>query len=110
MSVHTKEIVDLQTWWMGELKLLTQKVMSEEERRQKKAKDKALKSMGEYRTYADIQDAYGCGVISEKKHDQLLDLLEKTSPDPDKLYGMKIELLSEFYNLAKQIVEDNSRE
>ena len=40
MTDQSKGTVELQTWWMGELKKLTQKVMEEEDKRQKKAKAK----------------------------------------------------------------------
>ena len=71
-----KEIVAVQTWWMGEVKALTQKVMEQEAKRQAKAQAKSERLLGEYRTYADVQDAYGCGVISARKRDRLFDLLE----------------------------------
>ena len=111
MSEFTKDVVELQTWWMGELKAITQKVLDQEDRRQTRARERAEKLMGEYQTYADIQDAYGMGVISEKKHDKLLDLLEdrNCASRPGKLYQDKIALLTEFYQMAKQIVEDNTK-
>ena len=105
-----KEVISLQTWWMGELKRITQKVMDEETRRQTRAREKAEKQLGEYRTYADVQDAYGCGVISTKKRDRLYDLLDQVKPVNDDLYEMKIEMLSEMYQTAKRIVEDRKHE
>ena len=99
--------MQLQSWWMARLRELTDKVNQEEEKRQAKARRAAEKSMGEYKTYADIQDAYGCGVISAKKRDRLFDLLEMQEIKPDGLYEAKIELLSELYQQAKQIFSDN---
>jgi hypothetical protein len=63
--------------------------------------------MGDYKTFADIQDAYGMGMISEKKRDRLYDLLEQSKPEPDRLYESKLALLAELYEIAKGIVRDN---
>lgn len=104
-----KEIVALQTWWMGEVKALTKKVMEQEAKRQEKSRSKSERLLGEYRTFADVQDAYGCGVISAKKRDRLYDLLEQVNPEPDALYQMKLDLLAELYQIAKQAVEDHSK-
>ena len=103
------EVVALQEWWMGELRGITQKVMTQEEKRQEKAAKKAEALMGVYQTYADIQDAYGMGAISEKKHDKLLDLLEdrNRAKQSGKMYKEKLALLEELYQIAKQIVADN---
>lgn len=110
MTITDKEIVALQTWWMGEVKALTQKVMDQETKRQEKARTKSERLMGEYRTYADIQDAYGCGVISARKRDRLFDLLEGIKPEEDSLYRMKLDMLAEMYQIAKQAVEDHQHE
>lgn len=110
MTLHDKDIVALQTWWMGEIKALTQKVNDTEARRQTRAREKSEKLMGEYRTFADIQDAYGMGVINSRKRDRLYDLLEGLQPEEDPLYRAKLELLSELYQTAKQAVEDHKHE
>ena len=110
MTSLDREIVALQTWWLGEVQALTQKVMAQEEARQRKAKSKAEKQLGDYRTYNDVQDAYGCGVISARKRDHLFDLLEQSNVEPDALYERKLELLSELYQTAKRALEDHQHE
>ena len=110
MTVEDKKIIALQTWWMGEVKALTQKVMDQEAKRQARDQAKSERLLGEYKTYADVQDAYGCGVISARKRDRLYDLLEKVKPEEDDLYRMKLDMLAEMYQIAKQAVEDRSHE
>ena len=107
--MEENDVIALQKWWMGELKALTRKLVSQEEKRQERAAKKAEAMMGEYKTITDIQDAYGMGMISEKKHDRLLDLLEdqNRARKSGKMYQMKIDLLEELYEIAKQIVIDN---
>jgi hypothetical protein len=106
-TVLDSDIVKVQTWWMGVVKQITRQVMDDEEKRQARARKKAEKSLGEFRTFADVQDAYGCGVISEKKRDKLYDLLEQVKPEEDRTYQMKLDMLSEMYQIAKQAVEDH---
>ena len=101
-----KDIVRLQKWWMEQIKALTQKVINEENKRQESVKRKAEKMLGEYRTYNDIQDAYGCGVITARKRDKLMDLLEQVTVEDDTLYRMKLDLLQECYQVAKRAVEE----
>ena len=103
------DIIALQTWWMSELKAIRQKLITQEEKRQEKAAAKAEKLMGDYQTYADIQDAYGMGMISEKMHDKLLDLLEdrNRARQSGKLYQDKLALIDELYEIAEGIVKDN---
>lgn len=103
---HT-DVMMLQSWWMARLRELTDSVNKAEEKRQGKVRRSVEKQLGEYRTFADVQDAYGCGVISSKKRDRLYDLLEKMTVEPDKLYEAKIALLSELYQTAKQIFREN---
>ena len=104
MSMTDRDMIALQSWWMGELSAITKKVMDDEEKRQKRARASSEKKLGEYKTFMDIQDAYGCGVISEKKRDRLYDLLEKMEPEPDRLYEKKLALLSELYQNAKEVM------
>ncbi|MBQ5758417.1 MAG: hypothetical protein IIV93_07885 [Clostridia bacterium] len=99
----------LRLWWIDELKAITARVMKEEEKRQAKERTKLEKRLGEYRTYADAQDAYGCGVINEKQFDRIVDLLEKLRPAESDLYRMKMDLLSELYQEQKKILEDRER-
>lgn len=101
------EVMQLQSWWMARLRELTDKVNQEEEKRQAKVRRGVEKQLGEYKTFADVQDAYGCGVISAKKRDKLYDLLEKQNIEPDKMYDAKIALLSELYQTARQIFNEN---
>ena len=106
-----KEDIDIQMrrWWVSELKAITVRVQREEEKRQTRERTKAERLLGEYQTYADAQDAYGCGVITEKQFDRIVDLLEKAQPVESKLYRAKIELLSELYQEQKQLLDDRER-
>lgn len=106
MSVYTKDMIALQEWWIGEVNALTQKVITTEEKRQAKMSANAAKQLGEYRTYNDIQEAYGVGVITERKRDKLMDLLEEANPEEDRLYRMKLELLQEVVAIANRVIED----
>ena len=106
MTSTARDMIALQEWWIGEIKALTQKVISSEEKRQAKMSASAEKQLGEYRTYNDIQEAYGVGVISERKRDRLMDLLEKAHPEEDRLYKMKIDLLQEVVAMANRVIED----
>ena len=101
------DMMALQSWWMAKLRDLIEKVKKEEEKRQERAKRGVEKQLGEYKTFADVQDAYGCGVISEKKRDRLYDLLEKQNIEPDRMYEAKMNLLTELYQTAKQIFSEN---
>lgn len=101
------EVMQLQSWWMARLRELTDKVNQEEEKRQAKVRRCVERQLGEYKTFADVQDAYGCGVISEKKRDRLYDLLEQQEISPDWFYEAKITLLSELYQTARQIFSEN---
>ena len=107
MNVMAKDMVALQEWWIGEVKALTQKVITTEEKRQAKLSAAAAKMMGEgFRTYNDIQDAYGMGIITERKRDRLVELLEQREPEPDRLFKMKLELLQEVVETAKRVIAD----
>ena len=105
--MKSEDVMMLQSWWMARLRELTDKVNQEEEKRQAKVKRGVERQLGEYRTFNDVQDAYGCGVISEKKRDRLFDLLEKQSVEPDWFYEAKISLLTELYQTAKRIFSEN---
>ena len=101
------DVMQLKSWWMARLKELTDKVNKEEEKRQEKVRRGVDRQLGEYRTFNDVQDAYGCGVISEKKRDRLYDLLERQNVEPDRMYEEKIALLSELYQTARRIFSEN---
>ena len=101
--------LQLREWWMAEIRAITARVMKEEEKRQDRERKKYEKKLGDYRTYSDIQDAYGCGVITERQFDRLADLLEKSRPEESELYKAKMDLLSELYQEQKKILEDRER-
>ena len=101
------DMMALQSWWMAKLRDMIEKVKKEEEKRQERAKRGVEKQLGEYKTFADVQDAYGCGVISEKKRDRLYDLLEKQNIEPDRMYEAKMNLLTELYQTAKRVFSEN---
>jgi len=101
--------IKMRKWWLDEIRAITEKVIREEEKREEKAREKNLKKLGDYRTYNDIQEAYGVGVITEKQFDRLADLLEKSQPEPDALYRAKIELLQEIYSEQKALLEECQR-
>lgn len=107
MSVFTKDNLALQDWWIHEIEALLDKVVKTEEKRTARLKANAEKQMGEdFRTYTDIQDAYGMGIITERKRDRLMDLLEQSKPEPDRLYPMKLDMLGELLNTARRVIED----
>lgn len=101
--------VQVWEWWLAELKNITKRVLAEEEKREARARASAEKKLGEYRSYSDLQDAYGCGVITERQFDRLADLLEKSKPEPSDLYLAKIDLLQELYSEQKRVLEDRKR-
>lgn len=94
-------------WWLSELKAIKARLTKEEEQRQTRARRKAEKLLGEYRTYQDAQDAYGCGMISERQFDRIITLLEDANPKESELYRAKVELLQEFYQEQKKILEEH---
>ena len=107
-DLNNKETIQLQKWWLGELQKLTQKVMNEEDRRQERAKAKNEDRLADYNSRDEIRDAYGYGFITEKQMEKLMDLRDEreNGAQPDSLYQRKIKLLSEFYQLAKQVIKD----
>lgn len=110
--MSTQNIIALQTWWMNELKKITNKVMETESKRQAKEKEKNYDLLADYNSENEILDAYGFGIITERKKDKLLNLWQKREAleSDNPLYQMKIKLLSELYQTAKKIVEDNHSE
>ena len=109
--LNKKETIALQKWWLGELQKITQKTMNEEDRRQERAKAKNEDKLADYNSRDEIRDAYGYGFITEKQMDKLLDMWDEreNGAQPDSLYQRKITLLSEFYQLAKQVIQDAER-
>ena len=108
MGTFTNDVIAVQNWWLKEIKDLTRKVMAEEEKRQQRQKSQSEKQLGEYRSYADIQDAYGVGAITERKRDKLMEMLEKREQADwsDRQYEMKLDLLHEMYETANQVIAD----
>lgn len=104
MQLETSTMLRL--WWIGEIKGIIERITAQEEKRQEQIRKKNLKALGDYKTYNDIQEAYGVGTITEKQFDRLADLLEKSNPEPDKLYMAKIELLQELYREQRQILNE----
>lgn len=98
--------IQMRKWWIDELRAITARVQREEEKRQARERTKAEKLLGEYQTFQDAQDAYGCGVITEKQFDRITDLLERIRPVESDLYRAKIELLQELYQEQKKLLED----
>ena len=107
-DLNNKGTIELQTWWMGELQKLTQKVMDEEDKRQKKAKAKSNDKLEDYNSKDEIRDAYGYGFITEKQMDKLMDMWDEreSGMQPNELYDRKLQLLSEVYQMAKRVIED----
>ena len=103
--------IQLQRWWQEQIRELTRKVMSQEEKRQEKIKKKNLSMFGDLaiERVEDIDDLYGYGAISEKKRDKLLDLWEK-GQQPDEMYQAKIDLLQDAYSESIQIMRDLGQE
>ena len=103
-----QETIALQTWWLGEVKKITAKVIKEEDGRQERAKQKSEDLLADYRSEGEILDAYGMGCITERQKDKLLDLWEKReqAAEPGSLYQRKIALLTELYEDAKRIIKD----
>ena len=111
-DLSTQELIDLQKWWLGELSQITRKLMEQEEKRQNKSNAKREKALEDFRKREDILDAYGFGCITEKQKDRLMDLWDEREKqsEPDKLYQDRIGLVSEFYELAKEIIRRNGGE
>ena len=106
--MNDKLVIDLQTWWIGELKRITKKVMDEEKKRQDRVRVKNDTMLGEYQTETDIYDAYGMGMITERKFNKLMDLLHEREnvEQPGELYQLKLDLLSELFQIANGIIRD----
>ena len=109
--MNSKTIVTVQNWWMKELQQLTKKVMLEEEKRQNKVLKKYNDALADYASTDQILDAYGFGCITERKKDKLLDLWEQREQAMyhDEVYQMKLDLLSELYQVSKNIVDGESK-
>lgn len=98
--------LQMRAWWITKILQIIVEVKAEEEKRQEKVRKQNLKKLGDYRTYNDIQEAYGVGVITEKQMDRLVDILYKSDPDHDKVYLEKINLLEEIYREQRAIYSE----
>ena len=98
--------IQMRAWWIAKILQIIVEVKEQEQKRQDKVRKQNLKKLGDYKTYNDLQDAYGCGVITEKQFDRLADILEKSDPNPDIVYLEKINLLEEIYREQKQIYSE----
>ena len=107
-GMNKKETIALQSWWLGVLQKTTKTVMNEEAKRQKKAAEKSEDRLADYNSRDEIRDAYGYGFITEKQMEKLLDLWDEreNGTQPDSLYERKLQLLSEFYQMEKRVIED----
>ena len=101
--MKTETNLAMRAWWMGQIQRLIEEVTAQEQKRQDKIRRQNLKKLGDYKTYNDIQEAYGVGVITEKQFDRLVDILENSNPEPDDLYRAKLDLLQEIYQEQKKI-------
>lgn len=103
--------VKLQRWWMEQLRGITRKTMQAEDKRQQKARAKAVKDLADLNIERreDIDDLYGYGVITDRKRDKLLDLFDQIE-NPDELYQAKIDLLQDAYSEAQKILRDIGQE
>lgn len=111
LTMTDAQKIKLQRWWMAELQIITRKVMKEEEARQAKARARMLTAFGnlDIERKEDIDDLYAYGVITERKRDKLLDMLEQ-GQQPGELYQAKIDLLQDAYREAKTIMQDLGQE
>ena len=110
MTGH-QEVIALQTWWMGEIKAITKKVMAQEEKRQDRNRQKTDELLADYQSKDEILDAYGFGCITERQKDKLMDLWDQREEKtrPDSLSERKLKLLSELYEDAKKVIRDEEQ-
>ena len=103
--------IKLQRWWMEQLREITRKTMQADDKRQKKARDKAAVMIGDLgiERREDIDELYAYGSITARQRDKLIDLFEKVE-EPDELYQAKIDLLQDAYSEAKSILRDLGQE
>ena len=106
-----KEVVALQNWWIGELKKIRGQIMLEEDKRRAKVRTKYAKTLEDYRNKNDILDAYGFGIITERKYDRLIELWEERekSQYPDEMFHGKLDLIDELMQVAIGIIQDNRK-
>ena len=101
--------IQLQRWWQEQIRELTRKVMTQEDKRQQKAKAKAEAALSDYNSRDEIIDAYGFDLITEKQKDKLLDMWDQVNTGND-MYQAKIDLLQEFYTESIEVMRDLGQE
>lgn len=106
---NPKTVIDLHTWWLGELKKITKAVMEKEEKRKERLKQKTFAALDEYKSTDQILDAYGFGCITGREKDRLMALWEKREAMDwdDPLYEMQIRMLQDMFLDSKQVIADN---
>ena len=99
--------ISLQKWWMEQIREVTRKVMAQEEKRKARELKKGAAVLGdlEIESMEDIDELYGYGVISARKRDRLIELLEKAHA-PDEMYDAKIKLLQDEYAESQRILRE----
>lgn len=104
-----KDIVALQTWWIGELEKIRDQVIAQDEKRKTKSHAKADKELEGISKQSDILDAYGFGCITQRKFDYLMRLWEERekSQYPDEMVEYKLDLISEFMQMAKDCIRNS---
>ena len=102
--------IQLQRWWQEQIRELTRKVMAQEEKKQARKQAESAAALFDYQSRDDILDAYGMGMITEKKRDKLLDLWDNANSGSDEMYHAKIDLLQEFYTESIQVMRDLGQE
>ena len=103
--------IKLQRWWMEQLREITRKTMQAEDKRQQKARAKAVKELANFsiERREDIDDLYGYGVITDRKREKLIELFDGMV-NHDELYQAKIDLLQDAYAEAQQVMRDLGQE
>ena len=107
--MDTKQVIDLQKWWISEISRITREVIMQEEKRENRRNAKRDAALADFSKESDILDAYGFGCITERQKDRLMDLWQQREAEriPDQMYQAKLDLLTEFFNMARQIILDN---
>ena len=105
----SKEIFDLQTWWIGELEKIREQVISQDEKRKSKSNTKADRELEEYTSPNEILDAYGFGCITQRRYDYLMKLWEERekSQYPDVMVEYKLDLIKELLQMAHDVARQH---
>ena len=98
--------IKAQEWWLKQLRELTGKVMAQEDKRRAKVMQKNQDALADYKSEAEIREAYGYGFITERKCEKLLNLWEESYAGESEEYRHKIAILSDLYTEAKNVMQD----